>query len=239
MWLPSQAKKMRMQKNGNRRQSGATFGFPQWHAPSCPSPVPHQMCTHVDTHAHIHLLRSYHTHFKICARVPSVFRAAFEAYAEEQKAMAGSLGLKWVKIGDVKPSVGRELDNQALAEALAESTKFSQQDWSKFEVVGLQMDDFIKSGDCYFKPVSRQTMVHKDDDFLDDRFDIIWACAQIHIPVSWFSFRDKPVSWFPFRDLFVCVCVCTRACACVCMCARVHVCLPCWFIVNWYRLVVK
>jgi hypothetical protein len=95
-------------------------------------------------------------------------RAAFEAYAEEQKAMAGSLGLKWVKIGDVKPSVGRELDNQALAEALAESTKFSQQDWSKFEVVGLRMDDFIKSGDCYFKPVSRQTMVHKDDDFLDD-----------------------------------------------------------------------
>lgn len=146
----------------------------------------------------------------MCSRVSSVFRAALEAFAAEQKLGLGSLGLLWVKIGCVKPSGGRELDNPALAEALGSETRFSQEDLERFEIVGLRMDDFIKSGDFYFQPASRHAVVNQqqDDELLDDRFDTIWACAQNRTPVSWFALGDMCV----FMCVHLSVCARTRAC---------------------------
>ena len=61
-------------------------------------------------------------------------------------------GLKWKKIGDTKPSSGRELLHTKLSECLEHKTTFTHQEWVTFGIHGLRVDHYIRSGSAYFKP---------------------------------------------------------------------------------------
>jgi len=67
-----------------------------------------------------------------------------------------SSGLQWRNTGHVRPIGGRSLQKPELAEALTRTTEFTQQEWDAFGIANLRVDDFIKSGHCYFMPVSRR-----------------------------------------------------------------------------------
>ncbi len=61
-------------------------------------------------------------------------------------------GLKWVEIGSSKPTDGRDLNNIALADALASKTEFTQPEWDTFGISDLRFADFVRVGGVYFKP---------------------------------------------------------------------------------------
>jgi hypothetical protein len=73
-------------------------------------------------------------------------------------------GLEWRRVGRVRPTVGRQLLNHALAAALAsaaegetkETKEFTQEEWATFKMPGgPRVDDFIKATDGdYFAPVA-------------------------------------------------------------------------------------
>jgi hypothetical protein len=54
-----------------------------------------------------------------------------------------------------RPAEGKELFNDKLAKALKEQNVFSAKEWAKFDICDLTYEHFIKSGESYFKPVSR------------------------------------------------------------------------------------
>jgi hypothetical protein len=64
----------------------------------------------------------------------------------------GTSGLKWTNVGTTKPSKGKELSNSALATALKTRTELTKQEFDVLRILDLRMDDFIMSGDSYFKP---------------------------------------------------------------------------------------
>ena len=70
----------------------------------------------------------------------------------DQRVDENPSGLKWTNVGCKKPTFGRELDKPELAHALTEKTDFKQKEWDDFEISMLRYDDFIKGGECYFKP---------------------------------------------------------------------------------------
>jgi len=62
-------------------------------------------------------------------------------------------GLKWIRMGKLRPQLGIPLVNRKLSEALTHGTAFSDDEWGAFGVKErLTVDHFIKSGDAYFKP---------------------------------------------------------------------------------------
>jgi hypothetical protein len=61
-------------------------------------------------------------------------------------------GLKWIKVGTTKPSKGKKLSNTALATALKTKTELTKKELDVLRIFDLHMDDFIMSGDSYFKP---------------------------------------------------------------------------------------
>jgi len=62
-------------------------------------------------------------------------------------------GLKWIRMGKLRPQLGIPLVNRKLSEALTHGTAFSDEEWGAFGVKErLTVDHFIKSGDAYFKP---------------------------------------------------------------------------------------
>ena len=63
-------------------------------------------------------------------------------------------GLKWNDIGSIRPAQGRDITNLApeLTKALKFQNNFTQQEWDSFGIRSLDMDDFIRSADSYFKP---------------------------------------------------------------------------------------
>ena len=63
-------------------------------------------------------------------------------------------GFKWEQVGTEKPSGARELTNPLLARALLLKTEFTFEEWDKFSVSGLSVDDFIKSDASWFRPAS-------------------------------------------------------------------------------------
>jgi hypothetical protein len=114
----------------------------------------------------VHLIHTY-THVSLHFYLVSLaFRAALEAYAEEQKK---NLGLTWVNAGDVKPVKGRELKHPALAKALTRQTKFSQSEWEGFTIHGLHFDHFIQSGDSYFQPASHKAVEEEVPNICEDQ----------------------------------------------------------------------
>eukprot|EP00931_Biecheleriopsis_adriatica_P117613 TRINITY_DN93109_c0_g1_i1.p1 TRINITY_DN93109_c0_g1~~TRINITY_DN93109_c0_g1_i1.p1 ORF type:complete len:3900 (+),score=642.63 TRINITY_DN93109_c0_g1_i1:1334-11701(+) len=52
-------------------------------------------------------------------------------------------GLKWQRVGPRRRGAGRELPNDALAEALKSKTEFTQTEWEAFGIKDLQSDHFI------------------------------------------------------------------------------------------------
>jgi len=71
-----------------------------------------------------------------------------------------TLGLKWQNVGLTKPGLGQELDHPQLSEALGDKTEFTQQEWNGFGISNLRMDQFVKSGDGYFKPAEVLVPIH-------------------------------------------------------------------------------
>lgn len=64
----------------------------------------------------------------------------------------GTSGLKWERTGEIKPANGRELTEPKLTKTLAKQTRFSKKDWDKFGISDLRYDDFIQSGNAFFRP---------------------------------------------------------------------------------------
>ena len=73
--------------------------------------------------------------------------------------------LNWEKFGAARPMLGRELDSPLLADHLQNismlcvlrseeicGVKFTTEEWDVFDIKDLRNDDFIKSGDSYWKP---------------------------------------------------------------------------------------
>jgi len=58
----------------------------------------------------------------------------------------------WKNIDSTMPTTGREVTNDKLAHALKSKSHFTKAEWDGFGLKGLFYDDFIKSGDVYFKP---------------------------------------------------------------------------------------
>lgn len=69
-----------------------------------------------------------------------------------QAALTNASGLKWQKIGAGRPGEGRELSDSKLSKALMCKTEFTYQEWKALDIEDLRKDDFIISGDFYFKP---------------------------------------------------------------------------------------
>ena len=74
--------------------------------------------------------------------------------AREAGQQGSASGLMWRKAGDTKPVHGRNLENSELAEALTRKIEFRQQEWDKFGIKDLCIDDFVKSGESYFQPAA-------------------------------------------------------------------------------------
>jgi GTPase SAR1 family protein len=68
------------------------------------------------------------------------------------------MGLKWIKVGTNPPPEGRERVNDGLATALATAlgvettSELKEEEFGNLGICDLRGDDFIKSGDSYFKP---------------------------------------------------------------------------------------
>ena len=66
--------------------------------------------------------------------------------------MRDASGLKWSNAGTAVPKKGKQVHNEKLAKALTQKTEFTLQEFKEFNVSDLRVDNFIKSGDSYFKP---------------------------------------------------------------------------------------
>ena len=90
-------------------------------------------------------------------------------------------GLNWKSVGAAEPTVGRALNNSALAFALESKNEFTEQELMAFGplmsllspgliIKDLRFDDFIKSGDTYFNPAdSIKDRVDSKDSELNSR----------------------------------------------------------------------
>lgn len=70
-------------------------------------------------------------------------------------------GAKWKSLGFVRPTVGNEIINEDLSEALHDKVTFSKEEFERFQVKDLRTDSFVMvaraTGDEYFEPDSRGT----------------------------------------------------------------------------------
>jgi hypothetical protein len=64
------------------------------------------------------------------------------------------IGLKWEVLGEDMPEVGKEIKNRWLAEMLKDKREFDRSEFDKLGLPDLTKFNYIKSGDCYFRPVS-------------------------------------------------------------------------------------
>ena len=68
------------------------------------------------------------------------------------------LGLKWEAVGQLRPTQGQEIENEALAAQFQEQhLEFTKEEWNSFKVDAIQMsyESFVKSGDTYYKPADK------------------------------------------------------------------------------------
>jgi hypothetical protein len=79
-------------------------------------------------------------------------------------------GLKWEKTGEKKPTEGRDrsdpegeseskLSKELRMRSTGKKIQFTQEEWDDFGISDLHDDDFIKSGDVYFKPAANFTYI--------------------------------------------------------------------------------
>jgi hypothetical protein len=64
------------------------------------------------------------------------------------------IGRRWQSVGPTKPVNGKELLNSKLSRELGCKVAFTRKEWEGFEITDLCEDDFIKSGEDYFKPTA-------------------------------------------------------------------------------------
>ena len=98
--------------------------------------------------------RGLRAHFESC--VASSLDAGYPLYELHGLPDERASGLKWTSVGCTKPTFGRELSKPELAHALTEKTDFNENEWDEFEISMLRFDDFIKVGECYFKPAEHE-----------------------------------------------------------------------------------
>ena len=93
-----------------------------------------------------------------------------------------SSGLEWEIVGDKKPIHGRELNNPELAKALTSKHTFSQKEFDALRIVDLHVNDFIKSGESYFKPAAISCFNSDERDYLKKVFysNCKQARAELH-----------------------------------------------------------
>ena len=67
-------------------------------------------------------------------------------------------GLKWEAVGQLRPTQGQEIENEALAAQFQEQhLEFTKEEWNSFKVDAIQIsyESFVKSGDTYYKPADK------------------------------------------------------------------------------------
>ena len=85
-----------------------------------------------------------------------MFLACVNAVMAQRRMAKGVLGLKWETTSDGRPTKGEELTNAKLVQALTnKQTEFTLKQWDAFGINDLREDQFVKSGNHYFKPVVR------------------------------------------------------------------------------------
>jgi hypothetical protein len=90
----------------------------------------------------------------------SVFQLAKEtAHIKIDLPLPVASGLKWEKAA--KPTQGRELNNRNLAEALMRKAELTKHEWDSCGIKYLLTDDYIKSGDFYFRPAAEKSSFSK------------------------------------------------------------------------------
>ena len=65
-------------------------------------------------------------------------------------------GLKWRNVGKIRPSVGEELMNPRLDEALQSKLEFDEKEWQLFGISEVRMGHFIASGGSFFQPAETE-----------------------------------------------------------------------------------
>ncbi len=94
---------------------------------------------------------STHADFQIYTPDSTVHFAG-APHLEPYELGASASGLKWEKVGALKPTQGRELSNPALSTALEDRIEFTPQEWEALGISDLRPDDFIRARDFYFRP---------------------------------------------------------------------------------------
>jgi len=89
-------------------------------------------------------------------------KAPAEPIANESE---NDFGLKWEEV-DIKACTGRELSNAKLSDALKLKLDFSNEEWLAFGITKLQSDDFIQSGDLYFKPAVEEEEEEEEEEVI-------------------------------------------------------------------------
>ena len=65
-------------------------------------------------------------------------------------------GLAWTHVGTTRPTRGREITNVALRDSLNRHLCFTEEEWATVEEQEVTEHSFIKVGDTYFKPLSKE-----------------------------------------------------------------------------------
>ena len=68
-------------------------------------------------------------------------------------------GLNWGKMGNIRPSQGRELTNAQLKVELETKYQFTQKEWNAFDIRDLRGNDYIKVGAFFFRPTAEVNQV--------------------------------------------------------------------------------
>ena len=84
--------------------------------------------------------------------------------------------LKWENVGQTKPDTGTELENSDLSSFLDnEKTEFTHQELDSLDIKDLDIDNYIKGAENYYKPVDRYTAEQKVDPITTFQKDAAYA----------------------------------------------------------------
>ena len=84
--------------------------------------------------------------------------------------------LKWKNVGQIEPVTGTELENSDLSSYLDnEKTEFTHQELDSLGIKDLDIDNYIKGAENYYKPVDRYTAEQKVDPITTFQKDAAYA----------------------------------------------------------------
>jgi hypothetical protein len=90
------------------------------------------------------------------------------------------VGLAWERIGNAPPQKGVAFDCPALSEALSKRKRFTEEDLVGFEAYGLRTDNYVKSGNAYFRPIRPRTRSEISDLFSPHSHCVQTAYELVH-----------------------------------------------------------